>query len=155
MVTSKTLAKWNNKYQRQSTRLAIYKAAGKAAQASKLLWKMQKLEKKIAKAQGLTSIQVSGAATTQIGGIPISATGAISIGGAVGGRKTYSVGLDKGAIRYQAPSGRIVTLGYTPARAKKMYRTKRRRKRLSKRDMAILAAIQQNPAAAPALTLMM
>lgn len=155
MVTSKTLAKWNNKYQRQSTRLSIYQAAGKAAQASKLLWKMQKLEKKIAKAQGLTALQVSGALTTQIGGLPISATGAISIGGAVGAGKVYSVGLSSGAIRYKAPSGRIVTLGYTPAKAKKMYRTKRRRKRLSKRDMAILAAIQQNPAAAPALTLMM
>jgi len=155
MVTTKTLARWNNTYQRLTLRQKTYQAAGKALKASKVLFKMQKLEKKIAKAQGLTAIQVSGAATTSIGGIPISATGAISIGGAVGGRKTYSVGLDKGRIRYQAPSGRIVTLGYTPATAKKMYRTKRRRKRLSKRDMAILAAISQNPAAAPALTLMM
>ena len=155
MVTSTTLARWNNKYQRLSLRQKTYAAAGKAMKASKVLWKMQKLEKKIAKTQGLTSLQVSGAATTSIGGVPLSATGAISIGGAVGGRKTYSVGLDKGAIRYQAPSGRIVTLGYTPAKAKKMYRTKRRRKRLSMRDRAILAAIAQNPQAAAALGMMM
>lgn len=155
MVTSKKLAIWNNKYQRLTLRQKTYAAAGKAAKASKVLWKMQKLEKKIAKSQGLTSLQVSGAATTQIGGIPISATGAIAIGGAVGARKTYSVQLASGAIRYVAPSGRVITLGYTPSKAKKMYRTKRRRKRLSKRDMAILAAIQTNPAAAPALSLMM
>lgn len=155
MVTSKTLARWNNSYQRQSIRLKTYQAAGKAMKASKVLLKMQKLEKKIAKAQGLTALQVSGAATTQIGGVPISVTGAVSIGGVPGMKKTYSVQLYSGAIRYVAASGRVITLGYTPSKAKRMYRTKRRRKRLSKRDMAILAAIQQSPQSAAALAMMM
>ena len=97
----------------------------------------------------------------------VSARGAVAgfaglgIGFAAAGRvgltvkKTYSVQLDSGAIKYTAPSGRIVTLGYTPAKAKKMYRTKRRRKRLTTRDKAIIAAIQANPQAAASLSLMM
>lgn len=155
MVSSTQLAKWNNKYQRLSTRLTAYNLKGKAQLASRVMLKMQKLEKKIAKAQGKTALQVSGALTTTVLGMPLSATGSLAVGGVARPRKTYQVQLYSGAIRYQAASGRIITLGYTAATAKKRYRTKRRRKRLSKRDMAILAAIQQNPAAAPSLSLMM
>jgi len=155
MVSSTKLAIWNNRYQRLTLRQKTYAAAGKALKASRVLFKMQKLEKKIAKSQGLTSLQVSGTATTSIAGIPLAATGSLAIGGAIGARKTYSVMLFSGAIRYTAPSGRVVTLGYTAAKAKKLYRTKRRRKRLSKRDMAILAAIQATPQSAAALTMMM
>lgn len=150
MVSTKKLTRYQNRYSRYSTRLATYQAAGKAMKASKVLLKMQKLAKKIQKFGG--RVQAVGAVQVGDG---FRATGAITVGAAPGVRKTYQVQLSSGAIRYQAPSGRVVTLGYTPAKAKKMYRTKRRRKRLSSRDKAILAAIAQNPQAAPALSLMM
>lgn len=66
-------------------------------------------------------------------------------------RKQYSCIVLNGSIK-DISTGR--TLGYTPQKAKKKYKTRRRRKRLTQRDKAILAAIQQNPAAAASLMLM-
>jgi len=54
--------------------------------------------------------------------------------------KTYSVKRVKGRI-VDLSTGR--TIGYTPQTAKKKYRTKRRRKRLTKRDMVILATMER------------
>lgn len=73
----------------------------------------------------------------------------------VTGQRTYNnVFVQNGKIKVPSGSG-YRTLGYTPNFAKKKYKTRRRRKRLTKRDMAILAAIQQNPNASAALTMML
>jgi len=137
-----------NRYDRYEARYSAYQIAGKAMKASKVLLKMQKLAKKLAKKGVSVQVGVKGV----VGGVPFQAVGAVQIG--AGARKVYQVQLAKGRIQYQAPSGRIITLGYTPATAKKKYRTKRRRKRLTQRDRAILAVIQQNPQAAAAVALM-
>lgn len=50
--------------------------------------------------------------------------------------------------------GNLRILGYTPQHAKKKFRTKRRRKRLTKRDMYILEVLKENPQAG-ALALML
>lgn len=148
-MSTKAITKMQNRYDRYEARYSAYQIAGKAMKASKVLLKMQKLAKKLAKKGVSVQVGVRGV----VGGVPFQAVGALQVGAGVG-RKVYSVSLLRGAIQYQAPSGRIITLGYTPAKAKKKYRTKRRRKRLTQRDRAILAAIQANPAAAPAIALM-
>ena len=148
-MSSKAITRMQNRFMRYQTRHTTYINAGKAMKASKVLLKMQKLAKKLAK----KGINVRVAAAGQVAGVPFQAAAALQVGPGVG-RKVYQVGLVRGAIQYQAPSGRTITLGYTPAKAKKKYRTKRRRKRLTQRDRAILAAIQANPAAAPAIALM-
>lgn len=148
-MSTNQISRMQNRYQRYGVRLSTYQAAGKAIKAGKVLLKMQKLAKKLAK----KGVNVRGAIAGQVGGVPFAAAGVLQIGPGVG-QKTYQVQLARGRIVYQAPSGRIVTLGYTPATAKKKYKTKRRRKRLTQRDRAILAAIQASPAAAPAIALM-
>lgn len=50
-------------------------------------------------------------------------------------------------------NGKLRVLGYTPREAKKRFKTKRRRKRLTKRDMYIIEALKENPKAG-ALALM-
>ena len=144
------LAKMQNKMVRIEAKLAAAQAAGKIAKAGRLMLKMQKLAKKIAK----KGAHVQVAAVGRLGGIPFKAAAMAAVGPPTLGRKTYQVQLDKGAIRYLAPSGRVVTLGYTAATAKKKYKTRRRRKRLTQRDKAILVAIGQNPQAAGAIALM-
>lgn len=70
------------------------------------------------------------------------------------GRVKYDgVWIENGKIKC-IRKGEPRTLGYTPRFAKKKYRTKRRRKRLTKRDMYILEVLKQNPEAG-ALALML
>lgn len=71
-----------------------------------------------------------------------------------GGRaKQYGDVYIKGGKIYAGSAGDRM-LGYTSAAAKKKFRTKRRRKRLTKRDMYILEVLKANPQAG-ALALML
>lgn len=70
------------------------------------------------------------------------------------GRVYYdNVWIENGKVK-TIRKGEPRTLGYTPVFAKKKYRTKRRRKRLTKRDMYILEVLKTNPQAG-ALALML
>ena len=70
------------------------------------------------------------------------------------GRVFYQdVWIENGKVK-TVRKGEPRTLGYTPQFAKKKYRTKRRRKRLTKRDMYILEVLKANPQAG-ALALML
>lgn len=134
------------KMERLQARLQAAQFGGRLNKAAKIQGRIQKLQLKLTR--------VSARATGTQLGIGIGFQRVTAGAGITGiGTKIYSVQLQRGAIKYQAPSGKIVTLGYTPQKAKKMYKTRRRRKRLTERDKAILAAIQANPQAAPALAL--
>lgn len=150
MATMAQLVKRLAKYQRKYT---VKAAQGKVKSAEKLKGRIAMLQFKINKKQakaGVTQVAI-GPGITQTG---IARAGVGIPGAPRAGSKVYSVSLKRGAIQYQAPSGVIRTLGYTPATAKKKYKTRRRRPRLTKRDQAILMAISQNPQAAPALVMM-
>ena len=143
---AKRLVKYQRKYQIKSAQGKIKSAQRWAAKIASVKFQ---ISKKQVKAGVSTSLDVSGQVTA------ISTTAPIGLPGLPGvGKKTYSVQLKKGSIQYVAPSGVVRTLGYTPATAKKKYKTRRRRPRLTQRDRAILMAIQANPAAAPALVMM-
>lgn len=80
--------------------------------------------------------------------------GFLGIGKTPTGRVMYdNVWIENGKVK-TIRKGETRTLGYTPRFAKKKYRTKRRRKRLTKRDMYILEVLKQNPEAG-ALALML
>jgi len=80
--------------------------------------------------------------------------GFLGLGAKKTGRVLYdNVWIENGKIKC-IRKGEPRTLGYTPRFAKKKYRTKRRRKRLTKRDMYILEVLKQNPEAG-ALALML
>lgn len=69
-------------------------------------------------------------------------------------RTVYNgVWIENGRVKVMR-KGELRTLGYTPRFAKKKFRTKRRRKRLTKRDMYILEVLKQSPQAG-ALALML
>ena len=134
-------------------KLKIAQAKGKLSKAARLQGAIVKLQFKIQKAQAKAGV-------TQIGvGIGIQQTGISSAGVGMPGlsraTKVYSCSLKKGSIQYVAPSGQVRTLGYTPATAKKKYKTRRRRKRLTQRDRAIINAMATNPQAAGSLGLML
>jgi len=149
-MSTKAITRMQNRYMRYQTRHQTYMAAGKAMKASKVLLKMQKLAKKLAK----KGVSVRGAVVGRVGDVPFAATGALAIGPPAA-RRSYTCSLDKGRIVYLTTAGALRTLGYTAAKAKKKYKTKRRRKRLTQRDRVIIAALQSNPQAAPALLAMM
>ena len=70
------------------------------------------------------------------------------------GRTYYNnVWIENGKVKTMR-KGELRTLGYTPRFAKKKFRTRRRRKRLTKRDMYILEVLKTNPQAG-ALALML
>lgn len=70
------------------------------------------------------------------------------------GRVYYdNVWIENGKVK-TVRKGEPRTLGYTPRFAKKKYKTRRRRKRLTKRDMYILEVLKTNPQAG-ALALML
>ncbi|GAH98108.1 unnamed protein product, partial [marine sediment metagenome] len=70
------------------------------------------------------------------------------------GRVYYdNVWIENGKVKC-VRKGEQRTLGYTPRFAKKKYKTRRRRKRLTKRDMYILEVLKANPEAG-ALALML
>lgn len=138
------------KYRRKAS---IAQAQGKIKRAQNFAGKIAKIEFKIQKKQakaGVTQIAI-GPAITQTG----IATAALGVPGLARSAKVYSVSLKKGSIQYLAPSGVVRTLGYTPATAKKKYKTRRRRKRLTQRDRAIINAMATNPQAAGSLGLML
>ena len=150
MVNVQKLNKRLSKYMRK---LAVYQARGRVKKADKMRGRIAKIQIKLQRATaraGVTQIAVGGP-ISQVG-MPVAAA---RLGvGVQRPLKVYQVSLKKGALMYQAPSGQIRTLGYTPAAAKKKYKTRRRRPRLTARDKAILLAISQNPQAAPALVMM-
>lgn len=80
--------------------------------------------------------------------------GFFGIGAKKTGRVLYdNVWIENGKVKTMR-KGELRTLGYTPRFAKKKYRTRRRRKRLTKRDMYILEVLKANPEAG-ALALML
>jgi len=80
--------------------------------------------------------------------------GFLGLGAKKTGRVLYdNVWIENGKVKC-IRKGEPRTLGYTPRFAKKKYRTKRRRKRLTKRDMYILEVLKANPQAG-ALALML
>ena len=81
-------------------------------------------------------------------------TPGVQVGKETKGRVYYdNVWVEDGKVK-TIRKGEPRTLGYTPAFAKKKYRTRRRRKRLTKRDMYILEVMKQSPSAG-ALALML
>lgn len=87
----------------------------------------------------------------QVGGTD---PGFFGLGARKTGRTLYdNVWIENGKVKV-IRKGETRTLGYTPRFAKKKFRTKRRRKRLTKRDMYILEVMKQNPQAG-ALALML
>ena len=149
MASIANLTKRLVKYQRKH---AIKTAQGKVKSAQRWAAKIASVQFQISKKQakaGVTQVAI-GPGITQTG----IATARLGLPGVARPTKVYSVSLKRGAIQYLAPSGVVRTLGYTPATAKKKYKTRRRRPRLTKRDQAILMAISQNPQAAPALVMM-
>ena len=132
--------------QRLQTKIAKANARGNVARANRFQAKLAKI---------MSQIQI-----TAGGEVAVRARGFLQIGpraapAAQVALKTYSVQLDKGAIKYVTPAGNVRTLGYTPAKAKKLYKTKRRRRRVTKRDLLIIDAVKQNPQAAGILAAMM
>ncbi|GAH90924.1 unnamed protein product, partial [marine sediment metagenome] len=76
------------------------------------------------------------------------------VGAETKGRVFYQdVWIENGKVK-TIRKGEPRTLGYTPRFAKKKYKTRRRRKRLTKRDMYILEVLKTNPQAG-ALALML
>ena len=145
MANVQRLTKRLARYRRK---LTVAQAQGKVRRADRYLARIGKIEFKLQQANVKAGV-------TQIGiGRGITQVGTAGARGVPGPRKQYGTYLDKGAIKYVAPSGQVRTLGYTPATAKKKYKTRRRRPRLTARDRAILMAIQANPSAAPALVMM-
>ena len=149
MASMQNLVKRLAKYQRKFT---VKQAQGKVKSAERWKAKMIHVQFQISKKQVKAGVTTSMGVTGQVQAI--STTAPMGLPGVPGVKKTYSVQLKKGAIQYVAPSGVVRTLGYTPATAKKKYKTRRRRPRLTRRDQAILMAISQNPTAAPALVMM-
>ena len=81
-------------------------------------------------------------------------TPGVRVGKETKGRVYYdNVWVEDGKVK-TIRKGEPRTLGYTPGFAKKKYRTRRRRKRLTKRDMYILEVMKQSPSAG-ALALML
>lgn len=81
-------------------------------------------------------------------------TPGVQVGKETKGRVYYdNVWVEDGKVK-TIRKGEPRTLGYTPRFAKKKYRTKRRRKRLTKRDMYILEVMKSSPSAG-ALALML
>lgn len=81
-------------------------------------------------------------------------TPGVQVGRETKGRVYYDkVWIENGKVK-TVRKGESRTLGYTPRFAKKKYRTRRRRKRLTKRDMYILEVLKANPEAG-ALALML
>lgn len=81
-------------------------------------------------------------------------TPGVRVGRETKGRVLYdNVWIEDGKVKC-IRKGEPRTLGYTPRFAKKKYRVKRRRKRLTKRDMYILEVLKTNPQAG-ALALML
>jgi len=81
-------------------------------------------------------------------------TPGVQVGKEAKGRVYYdNVWIENGKVK-TIRKGEQRTLGYTPRFAKKKYRTRRRRKRLTKRDMYILEVLKTNPQAG-ALALML
>lgn len=81
-------------------------------------------------------------------------TPGVKVGREKAGRTLYdNVWIENGKVKVMR-KGELRTLGYTPRFAKKKFRTKRRRKRLTKRDMYILEVLKANPQAG-ALALML
>ena len=81
-------------------------------------------------------------------------TPGVRVGAERKGRVLYdNVWIENGKVKTMR-KGELRTLGYTPRFAKKKYRVKRRRKRLTKRDMYILEVLKTNPQAG-ALALML
>lgn len=81
-------------------------------------------------------------------------TPGVQVGSEKKGRVLYdNVWIENGKVKC-VRKGETRTLGYTPRFAKKKYKTKRRRKRLTKRDMYILEVLKANPQAG-ALALML
>lgn len=86
--------------------------------------------------------------------IGLDITPGVRVGKETKGRVYYdNVWIEDGKVK-TIRKGEPRTLGYTPRFAKKKYRTKRRRKRLTKRDMYILEVLKTNPQAG-ALALML
>jgi len=76
------------------------------------------------------------------------------VGAETKGRVFYdNVWIENGKVKVKR-KGELRTLGYTPRFAKKKFRVRRRRKRLTKRDMYILEVLKANPEAG-ALALML
>ena len=142
------IERWQKKVQKYSTKMQAAIQGGKPNKAAKYQRLLTKYQGKLASAGATATVAAVG-----IGAIAVRTTARARVGTI--SAKTYAVSLDRGAIKYTTPSGNIRTLGYTPAKAKKMYKTKRRRKRLTKRDQVIIAAMQANPQAAPALSVML
>jgi len=70
-------------------------------------------------------------------------------GSTAGGLKMYNgVWVENGKVKYTYPGGKVRVLGYTPQYAKKKYRTHRRSKRLTKRDMYFGEIARTNPTTA-------
>jgi len=81
-------------------------------------------------------------------------TPGVKVGSERKGRTLYdNVWIEDGKVKTKR-KGTVRVLGYTPQEAKKRFRTKRRRKRLTKRDMYIISAMEKNPNAS-ALALML
>ena len=81
-------------------------------------------------------------------------TPGVQVGAETKGRVRYdNVWIENGKVKC-IRKGEPRTLGYTPRFAKKKYKTRRRRKRLTKRDMYILEVLKTNPQAG-ALALML
>lgn len=81
-------------------------------------------------------------------------TPGVQVGKETKGRVYYdNVWIENGKVK-TIRKGEQRTLGYTPRFAKKKYKTRRRRKRLTKRDMYILEVLKTNPQAG-ALALML
>lgn len=81
-------------------------------------------------------------------------TPGVQVGKETKGRVFYdNVWIEDGKVK-TIRKGEPRTLGYTPRFAKKKYKTRRRRKRLTKRDMYILEVLKTNPQAG-ALALML
>ena len=138
------VAKVTTKLAKKQRKLQIAIAAGKVKKADRLRGQIVKLQLKLAKAQAKRGVTIPGAAAP-LPGIP-------GVPGVAKPRRQYTVWLEKGRIVFMTNPGGTRTLGYTAAKAKKLYKTRRRRKRITQRDRLIIAAISQNPQAALALS---
>ena len=91
-----------------------------------------------------------------LGGLGPALPGITGGASSAAGRKVYNnVQVKNGRLYYPGPDGRMRMIGYTPRQAKKKFKTRRRRKRLTKRDMYIINAMQANPQASGQLGVML
>jgi len=140
------IGRLTTKLTRLQQKLQIAQGKGKMKRVARLTGKIAKINAKLSGA----GVAAPGA-PLRPRGIAEFLFGVKRAPGVPTARKQYQVMLDRGRI--VTSTGRI--LGYTPPKAKKMYKVRRRRKRITQRDRLIIAAIQANPQAAPILSTMM